>query len=265
MNFVSIYNQIGERMATHSVLLPGKSHGWRNLVGCSPWGCNESDTTERLHFHFSLSCIGEGNSNPLQCSCLENPRDGGAWWAAIYGVTQSSTRLKWLSSSSSITKLLNVRKGLWGPMVCSQLRSVGTWRPASKVGTTLWALNQWGLYWLWVVGVRNELKCRTPLVSAENGSTSWSGKATQLVTEVFQESEFSNLRLIQSCPARLVRLLKRTCCGTWPGSLTGAHMGPYLGLDSLCTHNSASFTPHCLLCTPSRLPGLSAFLPNLQK
>ena len=57
--------------------------------------------TERLHFHFSLSCIGEGNGNPLQCSCLENPRDGGAWWAAVYGVTQSRTRLKPLSSSSS--------------------------------------------------------------------------------------------------------------------------------------------------------------------
>ena len=56
--------------------------------------------TERLHFHFSLSCIGKGNGNPLQCSCLENPRDGGAWWAAIYGVAQSRTRLKWLSSSS---------------------------------------------------------------------------------------------------------------------------------------------------------------------
>ena len=58
------------------VLLPGKSHGWRSLVGCSPWGREESDATERLHFHFSLSCIGEGNGNPLQCSCLENPRDG---------------------------------------------------------------------------------------------------------------------------------------------------------------------------------------------
>ena len=57
--------------------------------------------TERLHFHFLLSCIGEGNGSPLQCSCLENPRDGGAWWAAVYGVTQSRTRLKRLSSSSS--------------------------------------------------------------------------------------------------------------------------------------------------------------------
>ena len=84
------------------VLLPGKSHGRRSLVGCSPWGCKESDTTERLHLHFSLSCIGEGNGNPLQCSCLENPRDGGAWWAAVYGVAQSQTRLKQLSSSSIV-------------------------------------------------------------------------------------------------------------------------------------------------------------------
>ena len=68
---------------------------------CSPWGREESDTTEWLHFHFSLSCVGEGNGNPLQHSCLENPRDEGAWWAAVYGVSQSQTQLKWLSSSSS--------------------------------------------------------------------------------------------------------------------------------------------------------------------
>ena len=92
------------------VLLPGKSHGWRSLVGCSPWGHQESDTTERLHFHFSLSCIGEGNGNPLQCSCLENPRNGGGWWAAIYGVTQSRTRLKRLSSSSSSKYLISARE-----------------------------------------------------------------------------------------------------------------------------------------------------------
>ena len=84
------------------VLLPGKSHGWRSLVGCSPWGRWESDTTERLHFHFSLSCIREGNGNPFQCSCLENPRDGGAWRAAVSGVAQSRTRLKQFSSSSRI-------------------------------------------------------------------------------------------------------------------------------------------------------------------
>ena len=83
------------------VLLPGKPHGQRSLVGCSPWGRSESDMTEQLHFHFSLSCIGEGNGNPHQCSCLESPRDGGTWWAAVYGVAQSQTRLKPLSSSSS--------------------------------------------------------------------------------------------------------------------------------------------------------------------
>ena len=81
------------------VLLPGKSHGWRSLVGCSPCAHKESGTTEWLHFHFSLSCIGEGNSNPLQYSCLENPRDGEAWWAAVYGIAQSRTWLKRLSSS----------------------------------------------------------------------------------------------------------------------------------------------------------------------
>ena len=86
------------------VLLPGKSHG-KSLVGCSPRGREESDTTERLHFHFSFSCIGEGNDNPLQCSRLENPRDGEAWWAAIYGVAQSRTQWKQLSSSSNITKI----------------------------------------------------------------------------------------------------------------------------------------------------------------
>ena len=74
------------------VLLPGKSHGWRSLVGCSPCGREESDMTERLHFHLSLLCIEKGNGNPLQCSCLENPRDV---------VAQSRTWLKWLSSSSS--------------------------------------------------------------------------------------------------------------------------------------------------------------------
>ena len=82
-------------MAFHSnTVLPRKSHGQSSLVGFSPWGRYELGTTERLHFHFSLSFIGEGNGNPLQCSCLENPRDGGAWWAAVYGVTQSRTRLK---------------------------------------------------------------------------------------------------------------------------------------------------------------------------
>ena len=116
--YLPMYERLWRRQ-WHStpVLLPGKSYGRRSLVGCSPWGRTESDTTERLHFHFSLSCIGEGNGNPLQCSCLENPRDRRAWWAAVYGVAQSRTRLKRLSSSSSgITILEDTMEGRvkWG-------------------------------------------------------------------------------------------------------------------------------------------------------
>ena len=84
------------------VFLPGKSHGRRSPVGCSPWGHSESDRTEQLHLHFSPSCIGEGNGNPLQYSCLENPRDGGAWWAAVYGVAQSRTDWSDLASEGGI-------------------------------------------------------------------------------------------------------------------------------------------------------------------
>ena len=91
-------------MAPHSSTLAWKIPWMEEPGGLqSPWGCTESDTTERLHFHFSLSHIGEGNGNPLQCSCLENPRDGGAWWAAIYGIAQSRTQLKQLSSTDYIT------------------------------------------------------------------------------------------------------------------------------------------------------------------
>ena len=87
-------------MATHSSILAWKIL-WKSLVGYSPWSHLESDTNERLHFHFSLSCIGEGKGKPLQCSCLENHRDRGGWWAAIYGVAQRQTQLKRLSSSSN--------------------------------------------------------------------------------------------------------------------------------------------------------------------
>ena len=124
-NFIKtpLYSPPTEKaMAPHSSTLAWKIlHGWRSLVGCRPWGLKESDTTEQLHFHFSLSRIGEGNGNPLQCSYLENPRDGGAWWAAVYGVTQSWTQLKWFSSSSSIV-LQN------GPPLCLCL--VTPWKTA---------------------------------------------------------------------------------------------------------------------------------------
>ena len=85
MNHYVVHLKLARQWHPTPVLLPGKSHGRRSLAGCSPWGHEESDTTERLHFSFSLSCIGEGNGSPPQCSCLENPRDG---------VAQSRTRLK---------------------------------------------------------------------------------------------------------------------------------------------------------------------------
>ena len=95
-------------------------------MGCSPWGQEESDTTERLHFHFSLTCIGEGNGNPLQCSSLENPRDGEAWWAAVCGVAQSRTRLNRLSSSSSSQNLKGLKESVRRSPVMVKTRSVET-------------------------------------------------------------------------------------------------------------------------------------------
>ena len=89
-------------MAPHSSTFAWKTPWMEEPGRLQSKGLLESDTTKRLHFHFSLSCIGEGNGNPLQCSCLKNPRDGGAWWASVYGVAQSRTQLKRLSSSSSI-------------------------------------------------------------------------------------------------------------------------------------------------------------------
>ena len=108
----NLYAESTRRRRQHPtpVLWPGKSHGWRSLVSCSPWGRKELDTTEQLHFHFSLSCTGDGNGNPLQCSCLENPRDRGAWWAAAYGVAQSRTWLKRLSNSSREYIMRNARQ-----------------------------------------------------------------------------------------------------------------------------------------------------------
>ena len=101
--YLYVYTYIWQRRQWHPtpVLLPGKSHGQRSLEGPHPWG-RWVPQTERLHFHFSLSRIGEGNGNPLQCSCLENPREEGAWWAAVYGDAQNQTWLKWLSSSTYV-------------------------------------------------------------------------------------------------------------------------------------------------------------------
>ena len=101
-------------------------------MGCSPWGREESDTTERLPFHFSLSCVGEGNGNPLQCSCLENPRDGGAWWASVIdGVAQSRTQL----SRRNLGLLLRCCSGQ-GP----HLALTGDPRVFSRVARESWGL-----------------------------------------------------------------------------------------------------------------------------
>ena len=110
-SLIILANYQEKAMATHSSTLAWKIPWTEEPHMRSPWGSEKSDMTERLHFHFSLSCIREGNGNPLQCSRLENPRDGWAWWAAIYGAAQSWTQLKWLgSSSSSSSKLSNLRR-----------------------------------------------------------------------------------------------------------------------------------------------------------
>ena len=100
-------------------------------------GSQESDMTERLHFHFSLSCTGEGSGNPLQCSCLENPRDRGAWWAAVYGVSQSRTRLKWLSSSS-------IREWVWALWGWAKI-TLWPWGGSSCT---------WALFWHYSIGLQ---------------------------------------------------------------------------------------------------------------
>ena len=108
--------------ATHSSILT-----WRIPWTIQSMGSQRVGHVWAMHFHFSLSCIGEGNGNPLQCSCLENPRDRRAWWAAVYGVAQSRTRLKWLSSSSSNIKS---GEGNGNPLQCSCLenpRDEGAW------------------------------------------------------------------------------------------------------------------------------------------
>ena len=105
VKWILLAGQLEKAMALHSSTLAWKIPWTEEPGRLQSMGSQESDTTERLHFHFSLSCIGEGNGNPLQCSCLENPSDGAAWWAAIYGASQSRTRLKPLSSSSRMARL----------------------------------------------------------------------------------------------------------------------------------------------------------------
>ena len=111
-------------MAPHSSTLAWKILWTEEPGRLQSTGSLESDTTERLHFHFSLSCIGEGSGNPLQCSCLENPRDGGAWWAAVYGVAQSRIQLMRLSSSSSSFTFLTCYNSFFYFSYCFRVYSV---------------------------------------------------------------------------------------------------------------------------------------------
>ena len=136
-------------MAPHSSTCAWKIHGQRSLVSYSPWGRKESDVTEQLHFHFSLSCIGEGNGNPLQCSCLENPRDGGAWWAAVYGVAQSRTWMKRLSSSSSSS--IYHRFWMWFKPVSINHPLLSSWNPESSAKIKNLISYQFALYVYFVV------------------------------------------------------------------------------------------------------------------
>ena len=114
-------------VAPHSSTLAWKIPWTEEPGRLQSMGSLESDMTERLHFDFSLSCIGEGNGNPLRCSCLENPRDRGAWWAAVYGVTQSRTRLKRLSSSSRSIVFLYHLSG------CSIRAKLASWNELGNV------------------------------------------------------------------------------------------------------------------------------------
>ena len=167
------------------VLLPGKSHGRRSMVGCSSWGRYESDTTERLHFHFSLSCNGEGNGNPLQRSCLENPRDGGAWWAAVYGVTQSRTRLKQLSSSSRRTlespwdskaiKLINLKGNqpwIFTVRADAEVEAPILWPPDAKIRLIGKEPTHWKRTWCCE-------KLKTGGVGDDRGRDGWMASPTQ--------------------------------------------------------------------------------------
>ena len=111
-------------------------------MGCSPWGYEQSDMTEQLHFHFSLSFIGEGNGNPLQCSCLENPRDRGAWWAAVYGVAQlDMTDMTQQQQQSSVSVGLTVKHLPNGAKMATHTRL-----PTSQC-STLREKKEWSSQW----------------------------------------------------------------------------------------------------------------------
>ena len=163
------------------------------------------DTTERLHFHFSLSCIGEGNGNPLQCSCLENPRDWGAWWAAVYGVAQSRT-LKRLSSSSNVYISLLVLNGL--PRWHSEKESAGQCRGHKRCGFYSWVCKiPWRRKWqATAVFLPGKSQGQRSLASCSSESCKESDTTEQLIPCVHTHNVYSSV-LLSVCPT-----LSFPCC-----------------------------------------------------
>ena len=126
-------------MAPHSSTLAWKILWRRSLVDCSPWGWEESDTTEWFHFHFSLSCIGEGNGNPLQYSCLENPRDRGVCWAAVYGVAQIGH--DWCDLTAAAADSILKSRDITLPIKVPTVKGMGLF---SIIKTLAFTLNEMG-------------------------------------------------------------------------------------------------------------------------
>ena len=146
--------------------------------------------TGRLPFHFSLSCIGEGNGNLLQCSCLENPRDGGAWWAAVYGVAQSRTRLKQLSSSSSSSRASLIAQFVKNPPAMKEtlVWFLGWEDPLEKGYATHSSI--YGLP-LWLSWSKIRLQCGRPGLFPWIGKIPW--RRERLPTPVCWPGEFHGL------------------------------------------------------------------------
>ena len=185
------------------VLLPGKSYGWRSLVGCSPWGRKESDTTERLHFHFSLSCIGGGNGNPLQCSCLENPRDrepGGLPSMRSHRVEHDWSDLvvvlhgrKVMTNLDSILKSRDiVNKGLSSQGYGFSSSHVWMWELNYKES---WAPKNW-CYWTEVLEktLESPLDCKEIQPVYPKGDQSWVfiGRTVEAETPIFWPPDAKN-------------------------------------------------------------------------
>ena len=161
-------------MATHSSTLAWKIPWTEEPHRLQSMGHKESDTTERLHFHFSLSCIGEGNGNQLQCPCLENPRVGGAWWSAVSRVTQSQTWLKRLSSSRQHIKKQRhnfANKGLDSQSCGFPSNHVWMWESDYKES---WALKNW-CFWTIILEktLKSPLDCKEIQPVHPKGNQSW--------------------------------------------------------------------------------------------